>query len=170
MTDANGNFIIDDVLPGVYRIATSLPTDPDGWWLRSAVVNGRDVLDVPIEIEPATPLAGARLTFSDRRTQLSGRVEAPEGRSASEYFIVVFPEERTLWRPRARRIYSVRAGTDGAYIVLGLPPGAYRLAALSDVAPDDLFDPAFFDALLPTSIRFTLDDGEQKTQSLRVGG
>jgi hypothetical protein len=64
----------------------------------------------------------------------------------------------------------VRAGTDGAYIVLGLPPGAYRLAALSDVAPDDLFDPAFFDALLPTSIRFTLDDGEQKTQSLRVGG
>jgi hypothetical protein len=138
--------------------------------LRSAVVGGRDVLDIPIQIEPSTALSGAVLTFSDRHTQLSGTLEVPAGRSASEYFIVVFPEDRSMWRPRARRIQSARAGTDGAYVVRDLPPGTYRLAALIDLGPDDLIDPAFFEALLAASIRFTLGDGEQKTQGLKVGG
>jgi len=169
-TDARGNFVVEGVLPGLYRLATSLVSDSNGWWLRSAVVNGRDVLDTPLPIEATTPLSGAVLTFSDRHTQLSGNVEVPAGRGASDYFIVVFPDDKTMWLPRARRIRSTRAGTDGNYVIRDLPPGSYRLAALTDVAPDDLADRAFLDALFPASLALTLSDGEQKVQAIRVGG
>lgn len=74
-----------------------------------------------------------------------------------------------MWLPRARRIHSVRAGTDGTYVFHDLPPGPYRLAAVTDVTPDDLIDTTFFEALLPLSIPLTLKEGEQKTQPLRVG-
>src|SRR6185295_15845274 len=88
-TDARGNFDVDNIVPGLYRVATSLAPDPNGWWLRSAIVNGRDVLDAPLEIAAATPLAGAVLTFSDRHTLLSGALETPAGRQAADYVIVV---------------------------------------------------------------------------------
>ncbi len=169
-TDAHGNFDVDGVVPGTYRLTVSRPNDSTGWWLRSAVINGRDVLDAPIQIDAATPLAGAVLTFSDRHTLLSGGVTVPEGRAASDYFIVAFSDDRSLWLPRARRIQSVRVGTDGTYLFRDLPPGVYRLAALTDVAPDDLLDPAFFEALLPVSLRLAIGEGEQKTQSFLVGG
>lgn len=169
-TNAQGNFDVDDVVPGVYRVRTSLVSDPNGWWLRSAMVNGQDALDVPLRVDANTPLTNAVLRFSDRHTALSGRIEAPAGAAPGAYFLVVFPEDRAMWLPRARRIQSARAGTDGSYVFRDLPPGAYRLAALTDVTPDDLMDVTFLQALLPASIRVELADGEQKIQTLRVGG
>ena len=167
-TDVRGNFMLDTVMPGTYRLTTSLPPEPGGWWLRSAMVNGRDVLDVPLQIEPDTQLAGAVLTFSDRQTVLTGSIQVPAADSPSAYTIVVFPDDRAMWLPRARRIRSVRPATDGTYEFRGLPPGAYRLAALTDVGPDDLMDPSFLAALAPASIRIDLGDGERKTQSLKI--
>jgi hypothetical protein len=167
-TDAAGNFRIDGIVPGVYRLGASLASDPSGWWLRSAVVNGIDVLDRPLEIDVSTPLSGVVLTFADRHTLLTGRLEVPAGSAAADYHIVVFPADRSQWLPRARRIQSTRPGTDGVYVLRGLPPGAYRLAALTDVGADDLIDPSFFEAILPGSIAVTLADGEQKTQGLRI--
>jgi hypothetical protein len=99
---------------------------------------------------------------------LTGRLEVPDGGTAADYHIVVFPAERSMWLARARRIQSTRPGTDGAYVLRGLPPGVYRIAAVTDVGPDDLIDPSFFDALLPASIALTLGDGEHKTQGFRV--
>jgi len=169
-TDAQGNFDVDGIIPGQYRIGTSLGTDPAGWWLRSVMINGRDVLDAPLLVEASTPLSGAVITFSDRHTELSGQLQAPAGRGASDYFIVVFPDDRTMWRPGARRIRATRAGTDATYVFRDLPPGTYRLAAATDVSSDDLIDPAFFESLLPSTVVITLGDGERRTQSLRIGG
>jgi hypothetical protein len=166
-TDARGNFDVAGVLPGTYRVSTSFTSSSTGWWLRSASVNGRDVLDAPLEVG-LTPVSGAVLTFSDRHTVLSGQLEVPAARVAAEYFIVVFPADRTAWLPRARRIQSTRPGTDATYVFRDLPPGAYRLAALTDVTPDDLSDPVFFETVLPASIPVTLGEGEQKTQALKV--
>jgi uncharacterized protein (DUF2141 family) len=167
-TDPAGNFAVGFV-PSVYRGATSLAPDPNGWWLRSFVVNGRDILDTPIELGTGAKLTDAALTFTDRHTRLSGTLETASNARASDYFIVVFPEERSQWISRARRIRTARPGTDGSYVFSDLPPGTYRLAALTDVAPDDLIDAKFFEALLPASIAVTIGDGEPKTQSLRIG-
>jgi hypothetical protein len=168
-TDARGDFIVDGVVPGTYHVTTSLTADPEGWWLRSAVLSGRDMLDVPLQVDGSTTLAGAVLTFSDRHTMLSGSLEVPAGRAAGDYHIVVFPADRAMWLPRARRIQSARPGTDGVYLFRDLPPGTYRLVALTDLAPDDLLDSTFFESILPASIAVPLAEGERKTQALRVG-
>jgi hypothetical protein len=168
-TDARGNFVVDGIVPGTYRLTATLPASATGWWLSSAVVNGRDVLDEPLRIDAATSLTGAVLTFSDRHTRLSGLVDVPAGQTAASYFIVAFPQDRTLWLPYARRIRFTRPGTDGMYVLRDLPPGAYRLAVVTDLGPDELVDPAFFEAIVPFSIGLTLADGEEKSQSLRVG-
>jgi len=82
----------------------------------------------------------------------------------------VFPANRALWRPDSRRVRSARSGTDGRWIVRGLPPGEYLVAALTDLDPDELRDAAFLETLLAASVKVSLGDGEQKVQDLRIGG
>jgi uncharacterized protein (DUF2141 family) len=167
--DADGQFSISGVVPETFRIATTVP-GPAGWWLRSAMVGKEDVLDVPLVIGASGNIAGVVLTFSDRHTTLTGTLQTPSGQPAPAYSIVVFPADRSLWRPLARRIQSARTGTDGTWTMKDLPPGDYLVAALRDLDPDDLLDPSFFDALAGTSTKLTLGEGEQKTFDLRIGG
>jgi hypothetical protein len=164
---ADGRFEIGGLLNDTYRLSGSV-SGGSGWWLRSVVVNGIDVLDQDFIVNGDVP--DALFTFSDRQTTLSGRLETASGRPGASLFVVVFPEDRTLWRPQARRITSARADTDGSWIVRGLPAGGYRLAAVTDLAVDEVFNPSFLDALSGASIAVTLAEGEQKIQNLRIGG
>jgi hypothetical protein len=63
----------------------------------------------------------------------------------------------------------VRLGTDGSYSIIGLPSGDYLLAAVTDLDPTQLADPAFLDAMSAAAIRITLSDGERKRQDIRLG-
>jgi hypothetical protein len=49
-----------------------------------------------------------------------------------------------------------------------LPPGGYRLVAVTDVEPGQWFDPAFLRGIVGASIAVPLGDGERRTQDLRV--
>ena len=53
-----------------------------------------------------------------------------------------------------------------------LPPGDYLMAAVTDVEPGEWFDPEFLQQLRAASARVTLNEGDKKTQDLRlnVGG
>jgi hypothetical protein len=115
-------------------------------------------------------ITDAVLTFSDQRASLSGRLITNAGPPAAPYFIVVFPVDRTLWLPLARRIMSTRADTTGAWTLKDVPPGDYLVAALTDLVPEELADPAFLEQLLPNTLKVTINDGENKTQDLRIGG
>ena len=65
---------------------------------------------------------------------------------------------------------SARADTSGAWILRDVPPGDYLVAALTDLAPEELADPTFLEQLLPNAVKVTVSDGENKTQDLRIGG
>jgi hypothetical protein len=163
----DGRFEMTGVLPETYRLTASVPGAP-GWWLRSAVVDGRDLLDTMVQV--TGDITNAVLTFSDERASLSGRLVTSAGPPPAPYFIVVFPADRSLWLPLARRIMSTRADTTGAWILRDVPPGEYLLAALTDLAPDELWDPTFLEQLLPNSAKVTVNDGENRVQDLRIGG
>jgi hypothetical protein len=70
--------------------------------------------------------------------------------------------------PQARRIQSSRPGTDGKFTFRNLPPGDYRLTAVTDVEPGEWFDPAFLEQLLNASIPVILREGEKKVQDIKV--
>jgi len=83
---------------------------------------------------------------------------------------VVFAADNNYWTPQSRRIRTARPATDGKFTVTGLPPGEYRMAAVTDLAPGETNDPAFLDLLVPASVKLTLAAGETKTQDLKIAG
>jgi hypothetical protein len=164
----DGTFDVDGVAPGA--LAIDVAPLPTGWSLRSVMVSGRDVLDVPLEVpDDVQPLGNAVIRLTDRPTSIGGAIQPPADHVASDYFIIIFPADQTLRRTGSRRVQTTRAGTDGRYTVNGLPPGTYLVAALGDLEPDDLLDPAFFDGLAPSAVTITIGEGEHKMQNLRVG-
>jgi len=171
VTDNAGHFVVTGILPGTYRLTATLPGlgRPGHWFLRSAVVNGHDTADEPITIRPNDSIGGAVITMSDRPAQLSGTVQNAAGGAPNEFTVVLFPTNSALWLPQSRRIQGVRPAADGAFTFPGLPPGDYLLAAIDDVEPGEWFDPAFLQRLLPTAMKLTIAEGEQKVQDIRLG-
>jgi len=159
-------FEFGGLLPDAYHLAASV-TASDGWWPRSAVVDGVDILDRPLEMRDRD-VSDAVVTFTDRRTHLSGTVLTIDEAPAPAYFIVLFPEDRTLWEPGARRVRSARTGTDGRWVLENLPPGRYLLAALEDLGQEALDDAGTLADLAAAAIPLELGEGERRTQDIQI--
>jgi len=171
--DASGKFTVSGVTPGRYRLNGVAPAPPGAgpgqtWTLKSAMVKGKDALDFPIEIGPGEEIADAVLTFTDATQQVSGTLQDAAGRPAPDYTIVVFAADKAYWTPTSRRIRTARPGTDGKFTVANLPPGDYRIAALTDVAPNEVNDPTLLEQLVAASIPLTLAEGDRKTQDIQI--
>jgi hypothetical protein len=143
---------------------------PAQWVLKSAMVGSTDALDFPFEVGPNAQVAGVTLTFTDRTQELSGTLQDAMGRPTSDFTIIVFPADTAYWVPQSRRIQSARPDTTGKFSIRGLPPGNYRLTAVTDVETGEWFDPNFLNQLVGPSMALTLAPGERKTQDLRVAG
>jgi hypothetical protein len=163
--NADGTFLFNGVTPGDYKWINSV--NWPGWSLRSSVANKRDAYDAPLVVKPGENVEWI-LTFTDKPTELSGVLQDATGRPAPDYFIIVFPTDRTFWTPASRRVRTTRPATDGKYSTAGLPPGDYHIAALTDVEQGEWHDPRFLDALVPGAVQVTLKDGERRTQDLRI--
>jgi hypothetical protein len=165
----DGSFSGSNIAPGAYTLVATLPASmQQKWWLRSAVTEGRDLLDGLVQVLPGEAFPDVVLTFTDQHSELSGALQSPGGAAAPEYFVVVFPESRALWTPNARRIQSTRPATDGRFVVRDLPAGDYLMAALIDLEPGDLDDAKFLEALVPAAVPVHLADGEKTVKDLRV--
>jgi hypothetical protein len=165
----DGSFKLPGVTPGRYRLTASVqPALASKWMLRSATAAGRDLIDRPFEIG-AQNLDGVEVTFTDRVSQISGAVVGGDGQPALDCYVIVFPADPTLRVPQSRRIQGVRPAHDGKYTAR-IPPGEYLLTALVDVEPNEWQEPGFLERLAARALRFTLAEGEQKVQDLRLGG
>jgi hypothetical protein len=172
--DEMGRFTFGGVPPGRYSVTANVAGRGGGqgasgsWTLGSVVVDGRDVLDFPLEIAPNGSVQGADVIFVDRTQELSGRIQDAMGRPTADFTIIVFPTDSRFWLPQARRILSTRPGTDGSFTLRGMPAGDYRITAVTDVEPGEWYDPAFLSQLVPASLPITLREGEQKVQDIKV--
>jgi hypothetical protein len=166
----DGAFEMFGILPGTYEIIlTSSGGALSGWWLRSAVMNGRDLLDFPLQFgHNIGSITGAVLRFSDRHTQLSGTLQSVAGTSMSAFFVVAFPADRALWHPASRRVAFTRPSTDGQYEFRDLPPGDYVLAVLTELEPDGWRTTEFLERLVAVGATVTISEGGSTTQDLRI--
>jgi uncharacterized protein (DUF2141 family) len=168
---ADGTFTLTGIVPGSYGFSASFPGlgGTAGWWLRSAVVNGRDLMDYPLEFDgSSSDLAGLVVTFSDRHSGVEGTLTTASGQPASEFVVIVYPVDRSYWRPGARRVVTTRPSSDGAFSLTGLPAGEYFLAALTDFDPDDWQQPSFLEQLVSASVKVAIGEGQRVRQDLRI--
>jgi hypothetical protein len=164
----DGTFDLKNVAPGRYQL---LLGSPDAAWSPvSAVFGDRDVLDSLVEIAPGTTTGTLVVTFSDKTTRLSGKLETATGGAVSDVFVLAFAADPGLWGPYSRRVKAVRPSSDGTYAITGLPAGDYLLAAVTDVDQEDWQNPSFLEQLVPASVKLSLVAGVPLVQSLRVGG
>ncbi len=168
-TITENGFTARGLVPGPIRVIGAFSTPEVNWTLKSAVIKGHDVLDLPFVLEPGDTITDAVLTFTNRVQEVSGTLSDATNRPAPDYTIVVFPEDRALWSS-ARRVRTARPGTDGRYTLTGLPSGRYRIAAVTDIGPEETRDLALLEELAAASIVFSLGDGEKKVQDLRIAG
>jgi protocatechuate 3,4-dioxygenase beta subunit len=163
----DGRFTIASISPGRHRINVNLP-NAGGWAYRSTSVGGQDTRDAPIDIRAS--LSDVVVTFTDRPSDLSGKVLAPAGAPPPDCYVILYSVDRAAWYPQSRRILSARPASDGAYVMRNVIPGEYFLAAVEDVEPSEWFDPEFLQRILPMATRITIGEGEKKVQDLKAGG
>lgn len=164
----DGTFAITGIGPAMYFVNCTVPTDLSSVWkLRSVMANGRDLLDTLVE-GPAVQLTAVSVVLSDKKTELTGTLQSASGQAISDYHIVVFSTDRTLWRRGARRSLSTRPATDGRFVFSDLPSGEYYIAALTDIESRDWQLPAFLEQIVPAAVKLTVPEGQVTTQDLRI--
>ena len=158
-----------NILPASYELAGYVADTGRDWVLRSAIKDGRDLLDAPIELSSASgSITDVELTFTDQHTGVAGLIATAAGAPVFACYVVVFPADRGLWTAGYRRVRHQRPATNGRFVIDDLPPGDYFLAVLPDLDPLSWNSPEMLGSLVERGTRVTLREGERKTQDLRV--
>ena len=163
--------VLRGVVPGHYLFLASpqgIRTRVGPWWLKSIVMDDREVLDRPLEILPNTNTL--RVTFSDRASQLFGVVTDRDGTPVADSYVVVFSEDARTWFHHSRRVAAVQLNNEGRYAVSNLPAGSYFLAVSSDLENNEWFDPARLSELRATASRVTVTENQVVSRNITVGG
>jgi hypothetical protein len=166
--NADGTFELRGIGPGKFTFGVNLPADAKGWSLRSVKSGTRDLLDEQFELLPGMAIRDVTITFSDSPSDLSGTLQSASGQPTTDYYIVLFPEDRALWRVSSRRIMSARPSTSGRFMFANVPSGSYVVAALSDLDPLDLLDLTFLEQIAPAGVKVSIGEAEKKVQDLRI--
>jgi len=161
-----GSFSIEGVLPGRYVIQTGAVERGAPWMLKAATLNGRDILDQPIDLDPRAEIDAVVLTVTDRLGELTISFTDVTAKPASDQWVIVFSADARHWYAGSRRTRLVPPDDRGNYVVRGLPAGAYVVSRIPNSVSqtDDLSQ--ILPTLVPSGVRFTVLDGEKRVVSV----
>ena len=92
----------------------TLQARSDKWTIKSSTANGRESFEAPLRVNPNETLEWT-VTYTDKPATLTGVLQDPGGRAATDYYILVFSADRRHWTPGSRRVRMTRPATDGSY-------------------------------------------------------
>jgi protocatechuate 3,4-dioxygenase beta subunit len=161
-----GSFEIADIGGGRYQFR--LTSVPSGWYVKSIVHEGRDIIDTPIDLTAS--VRDVVITFTDRPAPLRGVVRSPAGTVDPDSLVIVFPASPERWVDFGRfplRLRGTRTDASGAFAFASLPPGDYLVAAVHDAGASNWQSRTFLQAIAGRATRARLDEGATVTQELR---
>jgi carboxypeptidase family protein len=164
--DKDGKFTLAGVAAGSHWIRSA--GQLRGWSLKSVLVNGRDMVDTPMDLRSDQKLNNVNVIFTNKLTQVSGTVTNEQSMPVTDFTVLAFPTDPSLWRPLARQIMTARPDQTGKYQIRGLPPGDYYLATVDPAEQGEWFEPAFLDQQRLSAARLLLSDGDVKTHDFRI--
>ena len=162
----DGTFVMENV-PGGARLLRASGA-PDGWMLKSVYLDGQNVIDTPLNFSGVTRVDDVRLVFTDKVSRLTGLVRDQQGNLLTDFTVIAFPFDETLWQPESRHTKASRPDQNARYRIDGLPPGNYLLAAADAVQQGEWFDPRFLRQLRDTAMRLSLAEGETRDLDLTL--
>jgi hypothetical protein len=167
--EADGTFTVNGIEPSRYRVRVTLPAElrGQGWTLAALQHGERDLRDAPLTFADGS-IAGINVVLTQAVTTLTGRLTTLTGTPASDYHVVIFPDDRTLWHEESPRILVLRPGVDGMFTSRELPPGTYRIAALVDVEDNEATERAFLESIFDAAVRVDLAAGRATRQDLAI--
>jgi hypothetical protein len=164
--DRDGNFTLDGIAAGSHLIRSA--QTPRGWALKSVLIEGRDVIDSPLELQSGQTISDITLVFTNRLSEVNGTVTDRQGAALTNLTVLAFPQDASLWRPQARQIVTARPDQNGRFQMRGLPPGQYYVAAIDPIEQGEWFDPLLLEQHRIGAARLTLLEGEVKTENLTL--
>jgi hypothetical protein len=163
--DAEGQFSVTNVPNGRFQVR---PRGlPETWAIDSAVFDGREAADVHLDVR-GRAIPDGTITFTSSRATLSGSLTDTDGRPVVNRSVLLFPEDRELWVGASRRIHVAQPAADGQFTIRNLPPGAFRLAAVTPPEQGEQFDPEFLRRAAGSSVPVTLAAGQESRQGMTV--
>jgi hypothetical protein len=152
---------------GTLRLRTA-GTTPSGWYLKSVLLDSKDVTDIPTDFRGATEAKDLEVVLTQKRTELTGSVTDVRNAPQAGAVVVVFPEDRSLWTTQSRFIGVGRPDQQGQFRILALPPGRYLAAAVEYLETGEERDVELLTRLEPAAQRLTLGEGETKSINLKT--
>ena len=77
--------------------------------MKSVTINGRDETDTPLELTGGQRVANVAVLFTDQVSEIRGKLVDNSGAPITEYTVLAFPVDVSLWRPQARQILTAGA-------------------------------------------------------------
>lgn len=160
----DGQFLFTGAPGGTYMLRAAPPSP---WIVASAMINGRDTIDLPMTLTET--VTDAVVTFTDRLPALLGTVRDASGAIVNDGAAIVFSADPTYWTTLSRRVQVAAINPGGTFSVT-LPPGKYLVVAGRDVPPAPSITPAFLQSLAGRAVAFEAVAGQDKTVQVRAGG
>jgi hypothetical protein len=137
--------------------------------LKSVMLNGTDITDKPIDIQPGAVLEGVEMIFTQKAAELSGSVTMSGDVPLQDAWIILFPADESLWRDSSRFVRATRPDKDGTYRLRMLPGhNDYLLVTALQIEPGQYMDPDFLRSIRDRAMRLSLYDGEKRVQNIRI--
>ena len=141
---------------------------PQGWTLKSVLLNGQDITDTPLDVPPGQTVSGLQIVITEQATDVSGRVTDARGAPITDVTVVIFPADDNKWIFQSRFIRAARPDQDGRFQIRGLPPSDDYLAiAVQGVEDGQAGDPEFLETIREHAAKFRLGEGETRALDLR---
>ena len=140
-------------------------------YLKAVLLGAQDITDAPHEFKN-----GERVTIvmTSRASALEGTVTDAAGKPVtSNTLIMLFSDDKTLWRSNALRTRRTGPDSTGHFRIPGLLPGRYYLVAMpSDrmTALGPPSDPSVFEALSKEAVTLVVGEDEQRQVDLKLAG
>jgi hypothetical protein len=167
----SGRVVVDEdlsfELPGIQGGQIQFRASVPEWVLKSVHHNGLDITDTPIAIADKD-IDQLEIVFIQRLTDLSGIVVDSRGTPVREARVVIFADDRDLWRRGTRYVTTTRATADGTFSLRTLPPARYVVVAPALVEPGEETNPEALDAWRKEGRIVTLREGLSETVRLEV--
>lgn len=161
--EPDGQFTIRGVGAGRYIVSVTGP------YTRSAITNGQDVLDIPLEFDGNEDVNNLVVTMTDQVSELTGTFTPADGENITDVTVLVVPTDDRYWLPGSRRIATASLNPAGVYRLRGLPAGSYFIAVLTDFEQGTQYDRVFLKDLMTTpGVSVTIGEGEKVTRDLRA--